>query len=87
MQLHTSSINNTEEKSEIDWTIKDNFIETNKRLEELLEINRLQDEKNGCLIEKYEQLEKAKNRMIKLLIVGNVISVICVVGLLLMQIF
>lgn len=80
-----SSIENEEGNS--DWSIKKNLLDINKKIEELLRKIELQDEMISVFNEKYKCLEKSKNNMVKILAVGNFISVIGVIALILMQIF
>jgi hypothetical protein len=87
LRFITSSIDNTGENSEGEWTIKNNLLDINKKIEEIVEKNALQDEMISSFTEKYEHLEKSRNPMIKILIVGNFISVIGVIVLIIMQIF
>lgn len=82
-----SCIENEEGNSESDWSIKKNFLDINKKIEELLRKIELQDEMIRAFDEKYKCLEKSKNNMVKIIVVGDFISVIGVIALILMQIF
>ncbi len=82
-----SCIGNEEDNSESDWSIKKNFCDINKKNEELLRKIELQDEMIRTFGEKYECLEKSQNNMLKMIVVGELISIISVITLILMQIF
>jgi len=70
-----------------DWSIKKNFCDINKKIEELLRKIELQDEMIRTFGEKYKCLEKSQNNMLKMIVVGELISVISVITLIMMQIF
>lgn len=82
-----SCIGNEEDNSESDWSIKKNFCDINKKIEELLRKIELQDEMIRTFGEKYKYLEKSQNNMLKMIVVGELISVISVITLIMMQIF
>lgn len=82
-----SCIGNEEDNSESDWSIKKNFCDINKKIEELLRKIELQDEMIRTFGEKYKCLEKSQNNMLKMIVVGELISVISVITLIMMQIF
>ena len=79
-----SCIGNEEDNSE---SIKKNFCDINKKIEELLRKIELQDEMIRTFGEKYKYLEKSQNNMLKMIVVGELISVISVITLIMMQIF
>ena len=82
-----SCIGNEEDNSESDWSIKKNFCDINKKIEELLRKIELQDEMIRTFGKKYKCLEKSQNNMLKMIVVGELISVISVITLIMMQIF
>ena len=67
--------NSSEESS----SVKKDFIETNNRINELLEKNSSQDEVFIQFQIKYENNEKVKNKILKVLIAGNIISLIGII--------
>ena len=82
-----SIIENEEEGSESEWSVKKELLYINKNVEELLEKNNQHDKMINEFYEKYYRLEKSKNMIIKILVTGNIISAMGVIALILMYIF
>lgn len=82
-----STIDNEEDGSEHEWSIKSELLEINENIDELLEKDKQQDKMINEFYEKYDRLEKSKKMIIKILVTGNIISAMGVIALILMYIF
>lgn len=81
-----SRIDNEEDGSEYEWSIKSKLLDINKNIDELLEKDKQQDKMINEFYEKYDHLEKSKNMIIKILVTGNIISVVGIIALILLYI-